>query len=442
MGERAQKFSRIWLSLLLGAAALIGCASTPPVQIQAPTAEEIAAAQSAGFEVGPTRSASDLLPAERLQGASYQVSDTVITKDSINHYEISSNYGDFLVSGDELLQTRLREIEALVALDEMSTTAEFADAARNAVKTPFVATWNLITNPVDTIGGIPTEAWAAVKQASRLAQRERGELEDSGLFELIGFESKKRQIAGELAVDPYTSNKALQERLNRFAWAAYAGALPFLFVPFADQEGASTQGPATTDRLAEILLHYSPEDLRRLNRIELAVMGIPESLSDEFIRHPWYSPRHQTMLVEALAALDLTTDRAIFIQAAVTAESENEAYFYQRTAELMRGFSDHVSPVRQIVSVAGAPSGLTESNALVLPLPADYVVWDPKIAALAQAFAEKPKTQPPVANAVLVVSGAISPLARQHIEALGITIIERAFDRFHSEAEISKDASH
>ena len=70
-------------------------------------------------------------------------------------------------------------------------------------------------------------------------------------------------------------------------------------------------------------MDYSPEDLRRLNRIELAVMGIPEPLSDELIGHPWYSPRHATALVEALAALDLTQNRSAFIEAAVSAKSED-----------------------------------------------------------------------------------------------------------------------
>ena len=441
MVEQDQSLTGVWISLLLGAAALAGCASTPGTLVMAPTPEEITAARSAGFEVSPVRSASDLLPPELFYGTHFQVTEQVITKDLANHYEISSAFGDFQVSGDELLRTRIHEIAALAAFEEMSTTAEFANAAANALKTPFVATWNLITNPVDTIGGIPAEAWGAVQLTSRLARRERGELEGSGLFELIGFESRKRQIARELTVDPYTSNKALQEQLNRFAWAAYAGELPFLFVPFVNEEDTNRDGSAPTDRLTEILLYYSPEDLRRLNRIELAVMGIAKPLSDEFIGHPWYSPRHQTVLVEALAALDFSADRAIFIRAAVTATSENEAYFYQRTAELMRAFSDRVSPVRRIVSIAGAPSGYTESGTLVLPLPADYLVWDPQTAALAHALAESPPAELPIAHTELVVSGTISPMARQHIEALGITVTERAFERLRGEPAPSVDES-
>ena len=43
-----------------------------------------------------------------------------------------------------------------------------------------------------------------------------------------------------------------------------------------------------------------PEDLRRLNRIELAVMGVGPELADRFLTHLWYSPRHGTILIESL----------------------------------------------------------------------------------------------------------------------------------------------
>jgi len=214
------------IALLLSAVALAGCTTGSLSTTQVPSAEERAAAEASGFEVGPVRSAAGLLPADLLTGSHYRIEPQVITSEFANRYVITSDYGDFEVRGDRMLRTRIREIQALAALDEMSKTAAFANAAGNALKSPFVATWNLITNPVDTILGIPTGAWNAMKKTSQLAQRERGALEDSGVFALIGFEAKKRQIANELGVDPYSSNPALQKQLNRFAWAATWVAFP------------------------------------------------------------------------------------------------------------------------------------------------------------------------------------------------------------------------
>jgi len=425
---------RIPIALLLCAAALTGCAIESPPAARVPSAEERAAAEAAGFEVDPVRSAVELLPPGLLTGAHYRIEPQVITYGFANRYVITSDYGDFEARGDRMLRTRIREIDALAALDEMSETAAFADAAGNALKSPFVATWKLITNPVDTILGIPAGAWNAMKKTSQLAQGERGALEDSGMLALIGFEAKKRQIANKLGVDPYSSNSTLQKQLNRFAWAAYLGGLPYLFVPFVDDSDFERTSAEPADQVAETFLIYSPEDLRRLNRIELAVMGVPEPLSDELIGHPWYSPRHATVLVKALAALDLTQNRSAFIEAAVTAKSEDDALFYEHTAELLRTYSDRVSPVLEIVSRDGIPMGITESGTLVIPLPADYASWVPATAALARAITEEISGQLNVERSELVLSGTASPLARKRFEALAIAVTERAFEQLEGES--------
>jgi len=400
------------IALLLCAAALAGCASGSETALQVPSADERAAAETAGFEVGSVRSAADLVPPDLLTGPHYRIEPRVVTSGFANWYVVTSDYGDFKIRGDRMLRTRIREIEALAALDEMSKTEAFANAAGNALKSPFVATWNLITHPVDTIVGIPIGAWEAIKQGSQLARGERSELEDSGVLALIGFEMKKRQIANELGVDPYSSNKVLQKQLNRFAWAAYLGGLPYLFVPFVDDSDFQKATEEPADRLAEALL----------------------VLSDELVGHPWYSPRNATLLVEALAALDLARNRLAFVEVAVSAQSENDALSYEQTAGLLRRYSERVSPVREIISVAGTPMGYTESGILVVPLAADHAIWDAKAAALAHAMTEGLPSELRVERVELVLSGTASPLARERFEALGVAVTERAFEPLEGES--------
>jgi hypothetical protein len=192
--------------------------------------------------------------------------------------------------------------------------------------------------------------------------------------------------------------------------------------------------------LAELLRFYSPEDLRRLNRIELAVMGIAKSQRDEFIGHPWYSPRHETVIVDALAALDLTTDRAEFIRVAITAGSEEDASFYQRTAELFRVYSDRIAAIQSIIVVDGTPMGYTEDGTLVLPLPADRVIWNPTVAALTHAMTQPSPAGLTIARTELLISGTVSPMARQKIEALGVTVNERVFEQLKNDSTQSADA--
>jgi len=434
MPRRGETRTPLPISLLLCAATLAGCASGPPAAVQLPNAEQRAAAQADGFELDPVRSAAELLPLELLTGPHYRIEPQVVSSGFSNGYVIRSDYGVFDARGDQMLYTRIREIEALAALDEMSTTAAFAEAVGNALKSPFVATWNLIANPVDTIAGIPRGASDAIQQASQLARGERGEFEDNGLLALIGFDSKKRQIANELGVDPYSSNKALQKQLNRFAWAAYLGGLPYLFVPFVDDSDFEKAPAKSADSPAEAWMVYSSEDLRRLNRIELAVMGIPEPLSDALIGHPWYSPRQASLLVEALAALSLAQNRAAFIEAALSAQSEGDALRYEQIAELLRAYSDRAAPIVEVVSIEGTPMGYTQSGTLVVPLAADYAIWNAEAAALAHAITDARPRDPHVERVELVVSGSASPLARARFEALGVAVTERAFERLEGKS--------
>jgi hypothetical protein len=274
-----------------------------------------------------------------------------------------------------------------------------------------------------------------VKRTAEIGKRERGELEDSGLREFIGFEAKKRELAFQLGVDPYSSNRELQKQMNRFAWAAYLGGLPFALVPFQGEPAAGAEeaeiAPARAGadaRLREILRHYAPEDLRRLNRIELAVMGVPAGLADGFLGHPWYSPRHGTILVESLVALDLTAERASFIETSLQAGSEADARFYQRAAQLLRAYHESAEPLVRLLGRRRAVMGVTEQGALVVPLVLDHGVWSRPAVEFAERLLETRKElSAPVAR--LLVTGTLSERARGEFAARGIEVREHALER-------------
>ncbi|HKJ25548.1 MAG TPA: hypothetical protein VKB65_12035, partial [Myxococcota bacterium] len=216
----------VTFALVLGA----GCARPTQTDTVLRELEAADVDPDAGYEALPERHAAELLPPELLSSPHHRVRDAVGSDGFLNLYVIDSDFGVFEAAGDDLLRQRVHEIEALAELDRMQKRDEFAKAMAAGLKSPFVAAWNLIRDPVDSILGVPEAAWEAVKKTAEIGKRERGELEDSGFRELIGFEAKKREIAFQLGVDPYTSNRVLQKELNRFAWAAYLGGLPFAFV--------------------------------------------------------------------------------------------------------------------------------------------------------------------------------------------------------------------
>jgi hypothetical protein len=180
-------------------------------------------------------------------------------------------------------------------------------------------------------------------------------------------------------------------------------------------------------RLHEILNDYSDDDKERLNRIELAVMGVPEELREDFIAHPSYTAQHRTILVESLAALEGTKDRATFIEAAMRAEEETDAQSFQRMAELMRSYGDREGGLDRIIQVDGQLAARSADGALVVPVLADHALWTKEVAGFAEAIAEQTGEDPELAKARLVFSGTLSERAREEIEGLGIGVRDDLF---------------
>jgi len=390
---------------------------------------------AAGYEALPMLRAGDLLPPSLLRGPHHRVRDAVGSDGFLHLYSVDSDFGNFEAAGDDLLRIRIHEIAALAELDRMQKREEFAKAVTQGLKSPFVAAWNLIRDPVDSILGVPQTAWETIRKTAELTRRERGELEDSGFREFIGFESRKRELAYQLGVDPYSSNRALQKQLNRFAWAAYLGGLPFALVPFQDapenaeiDPGAQNSeiGPAD-ERLREILRSYAPEDLRRLDRIELAVMGVPADLAEAFLSHPWYSPRHATILIESLAALDLVEDRTSFVETALAAGSEADARFYQRASQLLRAYHESERPLERLVARQHTVMGLTAGSQLVVPLILDRAVWSRPVAGFA-ARVGAARGELGARGVRLLVSGTLSERARRELGRRGLEVTEHAFE--------------
>jgi hypothetical protein len=205
-----------------------------------------------------------------------------------------------------------------------------------------------------------------------------------------------------------------------------------MLVPFAEDSRPDQRQPAPAGaRDRELLRDYAPEDLRRLNRIELAVMGIPEETGQAFTSHPWYSPRHQSVLVAQLAALDLVANRAAFIEAALRATSEEDAVFYTRSAELLRSYHENVAALERIATFRNTVVALTEDGRLVAPLAFDHVLWTRPMHVFANSLRRSTVSdQRRLTRREILLTGSFSPKARAMIESRGVDVTERSLERW------------
>ena len=382
-------------------------------------AAQTAATEEEGFETPQVLKPEDFLPPELIKGKNYTVDPDVNTNGFENTYLIITNYGLFPGLGDDMVRIRIQEFAAIAQMEEMKKSGQFATAAKNATKSPLVAAGNLITNPVDTVIGIPQGVWRYATRASEMVRGRRGEMEDSVAKELIGFGGTKRKLAGQLGVDVYSSNPILQKNLNSLAWAAHAGGT-MITVGFVAIRAASTvsslsvMGASRVEGLNKMLLDNSPEDLRKRNRQQLAKMGLNGNEIDIFLRNPWYSPRHRTVLVEELAGMKKTKNRKKFITLATTAESEQDAFFFQRIAQLLRGYHETQSPISEIDLIGSLAVGYAANEALVLPLVMDQGWWSAEEAVITKALDER---APQGKKKQFWVTGKLSPRLVEELEA-------------------------
>lgn len=403
---------------MVAIAAAAACSTTsPPVpeRTSLPVLVEGDTDATLGYETPPVLKATDFLPTELREGPHHRVGDEVRTDGFMRVYQVSTPFGEYTAYGDDALRGRVAEIEALAQLRERSAGAEFGKAVKRSLASPFVATWNLVTRPSDSEHGVPEEAADALRGASTGSTHRT---------EFFGFAQRKRELAFELGVDPYTSNAGLQQALNRFAWVSTVGGF-----------GERLFTPGRRDRGAEIVRDFSPADLRRLAHIELAVMGIPEDTADAFLAHPWYTPRQQAELVGHLAALDLVANRRALIDVALGAASEEDANLYARSAELLQAYHENVAPFELLAPFRGGTVvGFTRDARLVAALPLDYAIWTKPAHAYANTLQRVTFDDGRSIDArEVLVTGSFSAKARRKYENRGIAVREHALETLRPE---------
>ena len=353
-----------------------------------------------------------------------------------NRYTLMSRFGQFEAYGEDMLRIRVPEIKAIDALGEIKKTNAFGEAVKKATTSPLKGAKALIMNPVSTITGVPKGVGRFFGRIGEMTKGGRGDHEDSYTKELIGFSAVKRQYAYKLGVDVYSSNEVLQKDLNSVSWAGFAGGLTVTAAMLGIKAASNTafyivKGTQLVHGMNMILRDSSPEDLQKLNRKKLKQIGVKESVIKEFIKHPSYSPRHTTILVQALAEMEGVKSRDQFIKQALFAEYEEEALLYQRMAEMMHGYHTNVRPISEIIPVRKVVMGYNVDQELIATLPTDDVYWtertDLGTASVARLKSEGVGGRP-VKKVELWITGRLTPRARQECNARGLIVKEGISD--------------
>ena len=155
-------------------------------------------------------------------------------------------------------------------------------------------------------------------------------------------------------------------------------------------------------------------------------MGVRESVIKEFLGHSDYSPRNSTILVHALAEMQGAKNREQFIKQALHAEHEDEAFLYQRMAELLHGYHTHVKPIKEIIPVRNLVAGYTSDQTIVVTIPLDLLYWIEQADRGTAALVKLDLTGRPIKKTELWVTGSYTKRTKLELEARGLELKELA----------------
>ncbi len=383
------------------------------------------------FESLPTLDASVILQPQYAAGANFTVQNPVPTYSGSNQYTINSDYGVFTADGNAMLMRRVAEIQGIAALQAMSQTTEFTQAAAQAAARPLNVAQDLVTNPLPTIASVPRGILGFLNQAGQavknVAEGNQTGIGQGQLVEnLSGFSKTKRDLALKLGVDPYCNNQVFQSELNKVAWPAFLGkfAVGLGMGAIGGAAGATIHGLNWTATLQNSLRDKSPGELRQMNLGLLTNdMGIAPDAANAFLNNNAISPTTQTLIVAALAQLGNIPGQGEFILQAANSQDEHDALAFQQSVQIMANLNN-TAPIARITHLNGLTVCQTNDGTVVVPIQWDYVAWTPMVERFVTALKAAKLGAPPTGYLV-ALTGVVSPMAGEALTTRGIKFFEK-----------------
>ena len=416
---------RGFLCLVLTISSTLACLAQTPQPFEVRRAEAV-------FEDLPELNASEILKPEFLKGDHFAVRDPVPTASGMNQFTIDSDFGMFEADGNEMLLQRLREIDAIARLQEVSRTDEFKKSLVAAAKSPLNSAKNIAKDPAQAIANVPKGVMKFLGRAKETVQNVGkgggGDFGDgSRMKDVIGYSDKKRKIALELGIDPYTTNTVLQKQLDDVATASWAGGFAFSVatLPISGAAKAALTVTNLNTTVEDLLREKTPEELEQINGATFRGMGASASDTQRILHGGAFTPTEATSFAVHLKALKGVANRGAFVKAAAEkSTTEADALFCVYTAALMDQINQK-TPIARIVMLGDFPICVAKDGTVIVALQWDYAAWTSGAAAFTddvQKFAEKSGKG---AHVIVDLSGEVSPRLRAELDKRSITLQDR-----------------
>jgi len=381
------------------------------------------------YESPATLKASQIVPKNLLSGPDYRIDEKVLNDGFLNHYKVNSKFGEFNAVSNATLRKRIWEIRAMAEMEKVTGTKEFIDSFKESGRKTIAGAKALITSPIATTqGAISGVAKVFKGAADSIFGPKRSEAEDSKLKDVIGFSKVKREYAYEFSVDVYSRNKPLQERLDKIAWAGYAGGLSMsaAMMPIGGAAGVVISVSRLSKTFNEIFRTTPPNELREQNGQKLLAMGANPDVVDLYINNVVFTPREQTLIVLALNEMTRTGNRGAFVKFAVPTNDPDMAAFHQRQAEMYTGYHRSVEPIQQFVPFGRFVAARASGNKLIINVPLDHLVWTEAMAKLITQANSLVDAMKWPTQKQFWVAGTVSPRAIKEMTQRGWKVFQQS----------------
>ena len=404
------------------------------------------AVTAADFESPPALEASALAPKDvPLKGDHYAVDADVETDGLLVTYTIRSDFGKIEARGPGVLRMRVDEVAALAQLAQIKKSDVFVDSLKASAASVGGAVANVVTNTAEVAKAVPASVGRFLERTARAAKTAGQKLGDvsqnkeagapkgteagsttqnvalaAGVAagratrDILGYDEKRRELAKQLGVDPYTTNPPLKKELDDVAWAAFAGGLGVNVLAGAVPGGRLIQSSSV---VTDWVYEKPPGDLRVWMEKSLKDMGVDQETVDHFLRQKYWTLTTQSALVMALEKMEGVEGRVEVLETAITAADEDQARFLAVGMSLLAR-EHEATPLKEIIG--GKPIAMTTKGRALATMPLDYVVWTERVA----EFAKREDLLPH--KPTVMVAGRLSPRASEEMKKLGWDVKEGA----------------
>ena len=395
----------------------------------------LAVATSAGaadYETQTNKPVAQAIAPQLAAGPDFKVNDPVVADGYMYRFSVTSNFGPFDVTGVGALRKLEQEIWAIGQMKKITRSEAFAKSLVNQAGKPIVFVKDVVTKPVDTLTGIPKGVGRLFGNITESVTSKRNPAQESRTKEVLLVGGFKRDYAAKFLVDPYSSNQALQDELDKLGNASAFGSwtASAAMIPIGGPASSVITATSLSKSFNNILATEPPSRIRLINEEKLKQIGVSDAVAKSYLDQPFYTPTQNLLLVDSLARLGTATGRDAYLTASLVAASEVEAAFFVNMAQILRGYHETQGPITGLTMVGALTVAQTKSGAAVIPFALDYGVWTANGDRLSQNMKAVYKAPGFNGNFEIWITGTASPTAKQEYQARGFKVVEQAGSRF------------